>query len=186
MKPLYTLLLLLCFTACTPSLNKALHVALKDNTNATVTQTRLNSSYPLIVAHNAATLFPVREKVITKTDTIRKTVTLPGEVLECPETVDTKTGKVYTPTVKCPDHTYEQQTIKELTERTQESTAKVEALTLEREAARDTVQVRDKTIKEQQGHIKDIEKENRTYFWGLIIAGLVVAGLVVLKVLKPF
>jgi len=63
-------ILLLLASSCAPSLETALQVASKNETNAKVAQQTLNQKYPGVVAQNCATEYPVKESEKTSTHVI--------------------------------------------------------------------------------------------------------------------
>jgi hypothetical protein len=185
MNKLYPILLLLLISSCI-STEKAARKATKDEEAAKYTNGLIKAKYPLVSSSDCAEWYPIKEKIVTKRDTVKTLVTVPGDSIPCPPVKDEKTGKVYTPKVKCPDVSYFQEQITELTEKTQESTAKVETanLTINRLAADTTAKAA--TIKQTQQQAADYKAERNKAYWALGIVAVVIGGFIVLKFLKPF
>lgn len=183
MKRLIPPLLLLMVSSCI-STEKAADKATKDEAAAKYTNALIKAKHPLVSASDCAEWYPIKETVITKRDTIRKEVTIPGDSIPCPPVTDTKTGKVYVPKVKCPDVSYFQEQITELTEKTQESTAKVETANL-------TInKVKAELLAEKAAHLLTMEerdkykKQRNQAYIGLLVLGIFLAGLFYLGVIR--
>lgn len=179
------LLLLFCFTSCV-TLEKSIDKITQSEVNAKLANQAIKDKYELVSASDCSKWFPIQEKIVTRVDTVKTTVTIPGKEIQCPETVDTQTGKKYIPVVKCPDTHYEQQTIRELTEKTQESTAKVRILELKNEKAELAIKIQFEEIARLNENIAKAEQEKSRYLKALGIIAFLAVVAIVLKFFKPF
>jgi hypothetical protein len=177
---------LIFFSGCTTqkSVTKWLDTKPKDKTEAVVG--RYLTLNELFAATFCDEEYPVQESTETKTDTLKVPVIVKGDSIPCPPVTDVKTGKTYTPMVKCPDVSYYQTTITTLEKTTKESTAKADRYRLERDIAKV------ETLDEKKGRLAEKERadkaenQNRKHWWGWGILGFGIMGFVALKVFKPF
>ena len=186
MRKLYFILLAILASSCTTpgKVEKWLLTKPKAKTEPIVTG-YLDWNKLFAATYNARN-FPIQEKVITKRDTVKTLVTVPGDSIPCPPVKDTKTGKVYTPKVKCPDVSYFQEQITELTEKTQESSAKADMWRL-RSDSTNALNSELQSQLEQETSEKQDYRTQRNWLAG-ILAGLIVlvilAGLRRMGVIK--
>lgn len=179
-------LMVILGSGCTTqkSVNKWLDTKPKEKTEEVVG--RYLTLNELFAASFCDEAYPVQESTETKTDTLKVPVFVKGDSIPCPPVTDVKTGKTYTPMVKCPDVSYYQTTITTLEKTTRESSAKADRYRLE------GLELQQALTKETAAHtatlqaLQDTTKErNRAYWFGGILITVII-GVVVLKVLKPF
>ncbi|TXK52407.1 hypothetical protein FVR03_01435 [Pontibacter qinzhouensis] len=128
--------------------------------------------HKLLALELCADLGEIKESIVTETDTVVKVVSIPGAVLDCPETVNPTTGIRYTPQVKCPDVETEIRYINTTKTVTQENTYRV-----------DLLQGQYRILETERDQERSGKRKWRTAFFGL--ASLVI-GVILLLRFKPF
>lgn len=185
------ILLMVILSGCTTQnkVNKWLDTKPKEKTEQVVGRyLKLNELYAATFCDEA---YPIQEQTETSVDTLKIPVIVKGDSIPCPPVTDVKTGKVYTPMVKCPDVSYFQTTIKTLEKTTKESSAKADRYRLELAGEqRQHVATQKSLTKETEAHtatqtaLDERTTERNRAYWMLGVFGFAAFGFLAFKVFR--